>query len=51
MKVKFTMSMSLVGCEREEIIEFDDDTTNDDIDFHYEHWVNEQLDGGWEEVE
>jgi hypothetical protein len=49
-KVKFTLSIGLVGCKREDTFEFDEDMTDDDIQFEYEHWVNEQINGGWEEV-
>jgi hypothetical protein len=50
-KVRFTLSMNLVGCKREEIVEFDDDMTDEEIQEQYEQWREEQLDGGWEEVD
>lgn len=50
-KVRFTLSMNLVGCKSEEIMEFDDDMTDEEIQEQYEEWREEQLDGGWEEVD
>jgi hypothetical protein len=50
-KVRFTVSMNLVGCKREEIVEFDDDLTDEEIQAEYEHWREEQLDGGWGDVD
>lgn len=49
-KVKFTLSMGLVGCKKEETFEFDDNMTNEEIQEEYEQWVSEQIDGGWEEI-
>ncbi|RKO61673.1 DUF7167 family protein [Caldibacillus debilis] len=48
-KVKFTLSLGL--CKREEVITFDDDITDEEIQEEYEQWQVEQLDGGWEEVD
>ena len=50
-KVRFTLSMNLVGCKREEVMEFDDDMTDEEIQEQYEQWREEQLDGGWEEID
>lgn len=50
-KIKFTISLGLVGCSREDVIEFEDDTTEEEIQEAYEDWRLEQLDGGWEEIE
>lgn len=49
-KVKFILSMGLVGCKKEETFEFDDNITNEEIQEEYEQWVSEQIDGGWEEI-
>lgn len=45
-----SMSIGLVRCQREEIVEFEDDATDDEIQEYYEEWVNNHLDGGWWEV-
>ncbi len=50
-KVKFTLSIGLVGCKREDTIKFDDDVTDQEIQETYEEWQLEQLDGGWEDTE
>lgn len=50
-KIKFTISIGLVGCRREDTFEFDDDTTDEEIQQAYTDWMYEQIDGGWEEVE
>lgn len=50
-KVKFSVSIGLVGCRREDIFEFDDDTTDEEIQKAYEDWQLEQLDGGWEDLD
>lgn len=50
-KIKFTISIGLVGCRREDTFEFDDDTVDEEIQEAYEDWRLEQLDGGWEEVD
>ena len=50
-KVEFTVSMSLQGCRRREVVEFPSDTTDEEIQEHYEDWQREQLDGGWEDID
>jgi hypothetical protein len=45
MKVKFTLSIGLGG-KQEEIIEFDDDTTEDDLDCAWKDWAWNYIDGG-----
>ncbi|MCB5934479.1 hypothetical protein LI012_06380 [Caldibacillus thermoamylovorans] len=50
-KVKFTVSIGLVGCRREDIFEFDCDITDEEIQQAYTDWMYEQIDGGWEDVD
>jgi hypothetical protein len=50
-KIEFTISLGLVGCKRNEVIEFDDDTTDEEIQQAYTDWMYDQIDGGWEDIE
>lgn len=51
-KVKFFCSMGYVGCDEEEIMEYeDDDITDEIIDADFENWVWDKLDAGWGNVE
>jgi hypothetical protein len=44
-KVKFFCSMGYVGCDEEEIMEYeDDDITDEIIDADFENWVWDKLD-------
>ena len=49
MRVRFTLSIGYVP-GREEIVELDDDWTNDEIEREYQDWVSEYLDGGWDRL-
>jgi hypothetical protein len=44
------MSPGLVGCTREEVIEFDDDITDEDLEEELKTWVWENLDTFWRKV-
>lgn len=50
-RVKFTLSIGYPGADHEEIVEFDDDTTDEQIEEAYEDWRNNYLDGSWWEVD
>lgn len=46
MKVRFEI------CEnkRSEVFEFDDWTSDENIDEYFEDWLNDKIDAGWEKV-
>lgn len=46
-KVHFYLGTEFAGVKYEEIIEFPDRTTNDEIDEEYEMWANDRLDKQW----
>lgn len=48
MKVKFVLHTGYVGCNHEEIIDLDDDLTEDQIEELWEDWVWDQINGCWE---
>lgn len=48
MKIKAFVSMGLVGCKREEIIEVEED---DDIDEAVREWMFNEIEWSWEKVE
>lgn len=53
-KVKFALSSRYVGgAELEEIFEFKDDTSDDEIDLEFRMWVEENTtqDTNWEVIE
>ena len=47
-RVKFYLSVGIVGADREETVEFDDDTTDEEIDEHLQAWLG-NFDSGWYE--
>lgn len=49
--IKFAMETDLVGCGSEEIFEFDDDVTDEEIEEELKDWVWNQIDAWYEEVE
>lgn len=49
-KVKFTLSIGIVGAKQEETFEYDDDVSEDEIDDDYSDWVSNYIDGGWNDV-
>lgn len=46
-KVKFYLGTGFAGCNHTEVMEFDDNTTEEEIEECYEEWKNEKLDGSW----
>jgi len=49
MKVEFAVSAGL-DFREVEVIEFDDNTSDEEIRIHYESWLFSNIDGGWEKV-
>ena len=50
-KVEFYASTGYVGCERQEIVEFDDDATKDEIEEEFQCWLDNYCDIGWNVIE
>jgi len=48
MKVKMTLSIGFPVATRKEIIELDDDMTDDELHEEWELWSNNYIDGGFE---
>lgn len=49
-KVKFYLGTGYASCNHEESIEFDDNTTDEEIEKEYQIWKEEKLDGSWWDV-
>lgn len=49
-KIKFYLGTGYAGCSHEEVMEFDDDATEKEIEEGYEEWKNNLLDCFWSEV-
>ena len=47
---KFTMSSGFVGTDREDVFEFDDDVTDDEIHDAWKNWAWEFIDGNHIEI-
>lgn len=50
MKVEFAVSAGL-NFKVIEVLEFDDDATDDEIRIHYDDWLFSQIDGGWNKLD
>ena len=50
MKVKYTLSIGYPP-GRAEIVELDDDATDEEIERDYQDWVSNYMDGTWRKVE
>jgi len=50
-KYKFTLSIGISNSKQEDVFEFDDDVTKEELEEWYIDWMNNNLDGGWHEVE
>ena len=48
--VKFYLGTGNPSCSYEEIVEFDDDTTDEEIEAEYQSWKEDRLDCSWWEV-
>jgi len=51
MKVKMTLSIGYSNAGQEEIVEVDDDSTENDLAEDWQNWINNYIDGGWEIIE
>lgn len=49
-RVRFTLSIGFVNARHTADEEFEDDTTEEEIEEAYQLWVQNYLDGGWHEV-
>jgi hypothetical protein len=50
-KIKFVLNTGFYGCAHEEIVEFDDDITEEELWDYYNEWKEEQVEGYWEEIQ
>lgn len=50
-KIRFYCGMGYVGCDREEIVEYPDTATEEEIDKGLTEWIFETIESCWEEVE
>ncbi len=50
-KIEFTVGMGLQGCKMKEVIEVDEDITEDELEVIWQNWAYERIDGGWEVIE
>ena len=50
-KIKFAMQMDLVKCEREEVFEFEDDVTDEELEEELKEWAWNWMDIWYEEVD
>ena len=49
MKVEFSVG---IGRHYErEFIEYEDDTTDEELDVHWQDWIMNYIDGGWDKLE
>jgi len=48
-KVRAFVGVGLVGCTREEEFEFEDDTTDEEIEEEIKEWIWTYVDYGWNE--
>lgn len=46
-KVKFSIVLKEIGSTYEEIMEYDSDTKDKDIEREFEEWKQEQITGEW----
>lgn len=49
-KVEFTLSIGFVTGNHHEVMEFDDDITDEEIEQEYNEWIWNYIDGGWREI-
>lgn len=51
MKVTFTLGIGFVGARHNETFEFDDDTTDEELEEYWLDWTQNYIDGGWQRHE
>lgn len=50
-KLKFYVSTGFVGSKREEIVEVEDNATDDEIQEEFNLWMWENISAGWLDIE
>lgn len=50
-KIKFYLSIGYAGADYDEIMEFPDNMTDEEIDECFHEWVNGYIDAEWYKVE
>lgn len=51
MKVKFTLGIGYSNCSQEEVMEFGDDITEEEIEEELQEWKYQYIDAGYEIIE
>lgn len=46
-RIKFSLSIGYANAGHEEVVEFDDDATDEQIEQDYQDWCSSYIDGGW----
>lgn len=50
-KVEFYLGIGYVGADYKEILEFEDDTTDEEIEECFKDWSDNYIDRGWNVLE
>lgn len=50
-KIKFYLDTGFAGCSHEEVFEYEDNVSEEEINEDFEMWKNDRLDASWWEVE
>lgn len=50
-KFKFYAGLGYVGADHEEIVEIEDDCTEEELEEIFEGWLSNYLDAGYDEIE
>lgn len=51
MKVRFTLSIGFPGAEIEQIVEFEDNLTKEELEIEWQEWAGNYIEGSYMEVE
>lgn len=50
-RIEFYLGIGYPGAEHKEMVEFDDNATDEEIEECFEDWKNDYIDAGWQEAE
>lgn len=48
-KIRMFLNTGFVGCKRSEVVEFEDEATEEEIDEYCKEWMHEHIEYGWHE--
>lgn len=51
MRVKAYVNTGFVGCRHEEVLEFEDDATDEEIEEWVREWMYDRIEWGWSKEE